>query len=91
MATTRRSHPIQKWSAVVLLAAAVGWTVFVLATLGSAEDRYFRNCTGSCLAEMPDSYRFNHALLAVVVIVVPVALAAGAWILVRWLASTSDE
>ena len=75
----------------MLVAAAVGWTGFVLATIGSAEDRYFRTCTGSCLAEMPDSYRLNHALLAVVFIVVPVALAAGAWILFRWLVPASEE
>lgn len=90
MVTPRRPTPTQKWFALVLAAATVVWTVFVLTTIGSAEERYFRTCTGSCLAEMPDSYRFNHALLAVVFIVVPVALVAGAWIFFRWLVSTSE-
>jgi hypothetical protein len=91
VATTRRAHPSQKWFGLTLSAAAVGWTVFVLATHGPAEDRYFRNCTGSCLAQMPDSDRLKHDLLAAVLIVVPIAVAAGAWIFLRWLLSTSDD
>jgi len=89
--TAQQANPIRRWSGVGLIAAAVGWTAFVLATLGSAEESYFRDCTGSCLAEMPDSYRFEHALLGIAFIVVPVALAAGAWFLFGWLFSSADD
>ncbi len=60
---------------------SVGWTVFVLATAGSAEDRYFRTCTGSCEAEMPSSYVYEHALLLLSFITVPIAIAI--WWLTR--------
>ena len=58
-----------------LVALSFGWAVFVVATLGSAEERYFQTCTGSCLAEMPDSYVLEHALFGIVFVGLPVALA----------------
>ena|GEM_PF-2408550 len=90
MVTTSRALPIRTWVGFGIVAAGIGWTIFVLATLGSPEDAYFRGCTGSCLAEMPDNYRLNHALLGFAVIAIPILLVGAAWFFFTWLTKSSD-
>lgn len=88
---TPRHLTARRLVGLTIVCVCVGWAVFVVVTHGSAEERYFRTCTGSCLAEMPDSYPLQHALLAVALIAVPWALVAGAWFFARWVNSSPDK
>ena len=87
MAEAREIHRGRRAAGAMTVIVSIGWIAFVFATLGSAEERYFRTCTGSCLAEMPDSYVVEHIALGVGFAAVPVALLAGIWWFVRWLSS----
>lgn len=80
-----------RWPSLTLIALAVGWAVFAFASNGSAEERYFRTCTGSCLAEMPASYKVEHALWTIATAGVPLVIAIAVWFFVGWLKPRQDD
>ncbi len=76
---------------MTLIAPAACWAVFAFATSGSAEERYFQACTGSCLGEMPNRYVVEHVLWTIATAGVPLAIAIAIWYFVGWLNPPQDD
>ncbi len=83
MSHARTASRLRTRVGAALSVLIAGWASFVLATGGSAEDRYFRTCTGFCEAELPGSYVYEHAAFQLMLIAIPAAIAAVVWWLTK--------